>query len=176
MDESPNICPYLPNADPGMDWRSLNRFGKRRDVEFYEVALRYAQDLWLRGLAARALLSVDRALYADLQGDEPILKRWPLPYAAVPWMVMSTPDGTFIGNPRVHYQHLADRVKGDRQAQKKWRAWACWALVRKCSPDLPPDPKHRVVEPSHEAIRNGLTDFGIPDEVEMWESAFSLSS
>lgn len=159
-----------------MDWRSLNRFGERRDVEFYEVALRYAQDLWQRGLAARALLAVDRALYADLQGDETILENWPLPYLAVPWMVLNTPDGTFIGNPRVHYQHLADRVKGDRAEQKKWRAWACWALVRRCSPDLPADPKHQVEEPSLEAIQKGLRDFGISGELTVWEDALAANS
>ena len=30
---------------------------------------------------------VDRALGADLSGNEPVLRAWPLPYAAMAWMV-----------------------------------------------------------------------------------------
>lgn len=163
-------CPHLPEALPGMDWRALNRFGPVRDAAFYETAIRYAQDLWLRGLSARALLAVDRALYADLRGDEPILRHYPLPYAAVPWMITHTPNGTFIGNPRVHYQHLADRVRGERTAIKKWRAWACWSLVRQAQPTLPSDPRHDVEEPSLQAIREGLRSHGISGEESQWSA------
>lgn len=164
-------CPYLPPVSETMDWRSLNVFGQRRDGEFYHAALMYAQHLWQRGLSARALLAVDRALYADLVGSEPELARWPLPYRVVGWMVQNNPANCFIGNPRVHYQHLADRVRGARAEQKCWRAWACWSIVRKVMPELPADPNHDVLEPSLEAIEDGLTRFGIEAERSIWHDA-----
>lgn len=152
-----------------MDWRSLNQYRAKQGAEFYEAALRYAQQLWGQGLPARALLAVDRALYADLCGHEAILRNWPLPYAAVPWMVLETPPGVFIGNPRIHYQHLADRVRGNRAELKRWRAWACWLLVRRVSPGLPGDPGHKVQEPTEVLIRERLSWHGIAGEAEHWQ-------
>lgn len=135
--------------------------------------MRYGQALWLKGLSARALLAVDRALYANLRGDESILKDWPLPYAAVAWLVAHNPDDCFIGNPRVHYQHLADRVKGVRAEQKRWRAWSCWHLVRKVAPELPNDPKHLVDEPTESAVFTGLECHGISGEANQWRDILS---
>lgn len=153
-----------------MDWRSLNQHRGAAGAALYEAAICYAQALWLRGLSARALLAVDRALYADVSGNEPVLRTWPLPYAAVAWFVTHNPDGTFIGNPRVHYQHLADRVRGDRAEQKRWRAWACWHLVRAVAPGLPNDPRHPVVEPDAAAVSAGLETYGIPGETVHWQT------
>ncbi len=163
-------CPFLPEALPGMDWRSLNRHRDNQGADFYEAALRYAQHLWQQGLSARALLAVDRALFAELCGDEAVLRDWPLPYRVVPWMLRENPEGVFIGNPRVHYQHLADRVRGERAGQKRWRAWACWALVRRESPELPGDPKHEVEEPTEQFITEMLVQHGIPGEAVIWKS------
>lgn len=175
MSEMRTPCPSLPAALPGMDWRSLNRHRVSQGAEFYETALRYAQHLWQRGLSARALLAVDRALFTALSGDEPILREWPLPYAAVPWMQRNNPESVFIGNPRVHYQHLADRVRGARAEQKRWRAWACWALIRRAAPELEGDSRHVVEEPSEDLVETMLARYGIAGEAALWRSALDDS-
>jgi hypothetical protein len=154
-----------------MDARALTAHGASRDAAFYLTALTYAQYLWQRGLAARAMLAVDRALGADLRGDEPVLAHWPLPYAAQAWFLRHTPPGVFIGNPRVHFQHLADRMNEPRREQRRWRIWACWALCRVVRPEFDPDPKHLVTEPSLEQIAEKLALHGLPGEALVWQSA-----
>lgn len=121
-------------------------------------------------MAARAVLCLDRALGADLRGDEPELTAWPLPYRAMAWFLVHTPPAVFIGNPRVHFQHLADRVNEPRREQRRWRAWACWALVRAVRPEFAADPTHVVVEPSIEAIAAALVQHGIAGEAELWQA------
>lgn len=123
---------------------------------------------WRRGLAARALLCLDRAFGAALAGSEPVLREWPLPYAATAWVIARTPAGVFIGNPRVHFQHYADRMNAPRREQRQARAWACWALTRAVRPELPGDPKHPVPEPTHEQIATALRTHGHPGEAEVW--------
>jgi len=159
--------------EPGivLDWRSLHELGDDRGDPFYLRCLTYAHYLWMRGLAARAILAADRALLADLRGDEPALARHPLPYRALRWMIAATPDGVFIGNPRVHYQHLADRLREPRRAQRSARAWACWHLACIVRPALPRDPRHRVVEPTPEQIAHALATHGIPGEAATWQHA-----
>ena len=151
-----------------MDWRCLNRFNKHYGSDFYLTALRYGHYLWLRFKCARALLSVDRALLSDLEGSEPVLRDWPLPYRAIQWLLQNHPADRFIGNPRVHYQHLADRMPEPRRLQRRWRAWAGWYIARQTMPELPADPKHTVEEPSREHIKENLKRYGIPGEAELW--------
>lgn len=168
------LCPHLPAARPGLDWRTLHTFrAAERGGEFYFACLEYAQVLWQRGLAARALLCLDRAFGAELRGDEAILCEWPLPYAAMAWMIETTPLEIFIGNPRVHFQHYADRMNEPRREQRRWRAWACWALTRKVRPEFPADPRHAVEEPTLAQIAQALTDFGLPGEGERWHAAWA---
>ncbi|MCZ6671707.1 MAG: hypothetical protein O7C75_02085 [Verrucomicrobia bacterium] len=163
-------CPYLPEPDPTMDWRSMNTSKGKKGTHFYMTALQYAQVLWLRQLPARAVLAVNRALLTELVGDEPELKKWPLPYRAMAWMLENYKDESFVGNPRVHFQHLATRVKGGRTEQRRWRAWACWYLSRQTRPYLPGDEKQGITGPKREDIRSGLRTFGIPDELVTWEA------
>ncbi len=164
-------CPYLPTAPSVMDARALTAHGAARGPDFYLTALTYAHYLWQRGLAARALLSLDRALGADVQGDEAELRDWPLPYETMAWFLRHTPPKVFIGNPRVHFQHLAGRMNEPRREQRRWRTWACWALTRVVRPEFPPDPKHAVVEPAFEQIAKKLTEHGIAGENALWQSA-----
>lgn len=166
-------CPFLPPIDAGaeLDWRLLNTLGSDRGARFYERCLMYAQFLWIRGQAARAILAADRALLADLAGDEPILRRQPLPYRPLAWMISHAPPGVFIGNPRVHYQHLADRVREPRRAQRSARAWACWHLARAVLPGLPGDPRHAVREPTREDTARALEQHGIAGECAAWTQA-----
>lgn len=169
-------CPYLPAPRAGLDWQALHAYREgERGADFYFACLEYGQALWRRGLAARALLCLDRALGAELRGDEPILQRHPLPYAGMGWIIQHTPPGIFLGNPRVHFQHYADRMNEPRREQRRWRAWACWALARELRPDLPPDPKHRVVEPTSEQIATALRQYGLPGEVELWRVVLQAS-
>lgn len=144
--------------------------GTERGGEFYLACLEYGQSLWQRGFAARSLLCLDRALGAELDGDERELREWPLPYAAMAWLIAHTPPDVFLGNPRVHFQHYADRMNEPRREQRRWRAWACWALARGVRPELPGDPRHRVVEPTHAEIFAQLRIHGHPDEPERWRA------
>lgn len=163
-------CPFLPAAPAGMDARALTAHGDERDADFYLTALTYAQYLWQRGLAARAILKLDRALLADLRGEEAVLQQWPLPYAAMAWFLLHTPPEVFIGNPRVHFQHLADRMNEPRREQRRWRIWACWAIARIVRPEFPDDPKHEVAEPTITEIAVKLDTHGVPGETTVWQA------
>lgn len=169
-------CPYLPPPLPDMDAGALSSHGPSRDAAFYLTALTYAHSLWQRGLAARAILSLDRALGADLRGDEPVLQQWPLPYQPMAWFLRHTPSEVFIGNPRVHFQHLADRMNEPRREQRRWRIWACWQICRVVRPEFGADPKHAVVEPSMDHISAQLTTHGIPGEAVQWRDVVRQSS
>ncbi len=73
-------CPHLPAPRAGLDWRALHAFRDgHRTAEFYLACLEYGHDLWRRGRAARAILCLDRAFGADLEGEESVLCIWPLP-------------------------------------------------------------------------------------------------
>ena len=95
-----------------------------------------------------------------------------MPYRAIGWMVRQ-PGESFTGNARVHYQHLADRVRGERGDLKKWRAWAAWAVTRYVRPDLTGDPKHVVIEPTHADIEDGLRAYGVSGEIAEWQKALT---
>ena len=163
--------PYLPSPQRSMDWRDLNRFGRTdRGAAFYETCLEYSQALWRKALPARAILCLDRAWGADLTGNEPILESWPLPYQALVHILQCAPEDAFLGNPRVHFQHYADRLGEPRIEQRKWRSWACWALTRAARPELPGDPKHDVEEPSLDRIAAELDQHGHRGETALWRS------
>jgi len=151
-----------------MNASALTAHGDDRDAGFYLTALTYAQYLWQRGLAARAILKLDRALLSDLRGHEDELRQWPLPYEAMAWFLRHTPPDVFIGNPRVHFQHLADRMNEPRREQRRWRTWACWAITRVVRPEFPADPKHEVTEPTPEIIAQKLKEHGMPGEADYW--------
>jgi hypothetical protein len=164
-------CPHLPPPRPGLDWRTLNAFGEgARGARFYHACLEYANALWQRKYAARAILCLDRAMGAKLGGDEPMLSEWPMPYAAMVWIMRHSPREVFIGNPRIHFQHYADRMNEPRKEQRRWRAWACWALARRAMPHLPGDPRHRVDEPTLKQIEAHLRRHGLAGEASLWSS------
>jgi len=169
-------CPHLPAAVPGMDWRALHAFRiGDRGGRFYLECLRYGASLWETGFAARSLLCLDRAMGAELSGDESELLTHPMPYAAVAWIVAHAPEGVFLGNPRVHFQHYAGRMNEPRREQRVWRAWACWALTRTVRPDLPGDPRHRITEPATEKVAESLSRHGLPGERELFLQTLSLA-
>lgn len=167
-------CPYLPPARAAMDWRVFQVHGAARDAGFYRTALEYGNFLWQRQLPARAILCLDRALGAEVPVDDPVLRDWPLPYAAMAWMIAHLPPGVFSGNPRVHFQHYADRMNEPRRLQRQWRAWACWAITCRLRPDLPGDPRHVVTEPSESEIAQELHAHGLAGESERWQQVMQL--
>lgn len=169
-------CPFLPAPPAGLDHRHLSRHGEVRDAAFYLSCLEYGQSLWQRGLAARAVLCLDRALGADLRGEEAEIQTWPLPYAAMAWFLVHTPPEVFIGNPRVHFQHYADRMNEPRRAQRATRAWACWALARRLRPEWPADAKHDVIEPAEATIAAALKLEGLPGETALWQNVLAACS
>ena len=173
-------CPYLPVSEEVLGASSMRRFGKVRDAEFYEGALKCGQSLWLQGLPAQSLLQINRSLSADLEGSEEVLDRWPLPYAAAAWVMRHRQEDQFIGNPRRHYQHLATRMVEPRKDLRTWRAWACWFLACRIFPDYPADEKQiaeeGVREPTEAEIQEGLDRYGVTGEVKIWEKAALLCS
>lgn len=169
-------CPYLPpwQKEEMLDHQLLGRHGEGRGAEFYHDALRYGQHLWCTGHAGRALLAITRALYADVASDEAILKQWPLPYAALAWIIRHHTSDDFPGNPRLSYQHQATRLRGDRRELRSARAWAVWALVCQIRPHLPGDPT--CPEPSMAQIQDLLDQHGHPGESELWREAFAAGA
>jgi len=154
-----------------MDWRDLHKHQAARGAGFYFTALTYSQHLWQRDLTARALLAADRALLVELQSDEPVLTSWPLPYRALRWIMTHGSAESLVGNPRVHYQHLAGRIGEPRAAQRRARAWAAWHLARLAHPEWPGDPRHDVHEPDAAEIEDGLAQHGLTGEPALWRAA-----
>jgi hypothetical protein len=166
-------CPYLPPAPGTMDAGALTAHGDERDAAFYLTALTYGQYLWRQGLAARAILKLNRGFGADLRNDDPVLREWPLPYLALGWVLRHAPPDVFLGNPRVHFQHLADRMNEPRRDQRRWRAWACWALTCRVRPEFPADPNHEVDEPNLDLVATKLDAHGLTGEADVWRAALA---
>jgi hypothetical protein len=122
-------CPHLPEVAPGLTAESVRMWRGPYGPEAYLAHLRYAQALWVRGNPAQALLQLDRALAADLAGDEEVLRKWPLPYKSMEWIMVKGSGMGFFGNPVRHFQHLASRMSGPRSELRTWRAWACFHLA-----------------------------------------------
>ena len=127
--ENREACPLLPVVGGVLTAQVTVEFKRNYNADFYHASLRYAQSLWMEGKPAQALLQLNKALMADLAGDETILSEWPLPYAAKRWVMVNCPAGEFLGNPVRHYQHLATRMSGPRPELRRWRAWACFHLA-----------------------------------------------
>lgn len=121
-------CPHLPDYDPG----KARRHGADRGAAFYLDALRFAQANWMEGKPAQAILQLNKAFSADLSKDDPVLQNWPLPYAALSWIITRAADGShgFLGNPVRHFQHLATRMCGPNRETRIDRAWKCFHLSR----------------------------------------------
>lgn len=168
-------CPFLPRQDEPLTAACMagpDGPGNDRGPGFYLQALLYAQSLWLQGFPARSILLLNRSLGADLSGSEPILQQWPLPYAAIGWLLQNHREDQFIGNPRRHWQHLASRMSGPRSELRTWRAWACWRMACLALPEMPADEKQlaeeNLREPGEEEIATHLERLGHPGEVGLW--------
>lgn len=152
-------CPFLPVAAAAMSFRDLQIARMHGPESAYRVNLQYAQWLWQHGLPARAILAMDKALFLCLSMSHPAVQANPLPYAALVWIVRNAKVDQFLGNPRIHYQHMADRVRGCKACQKAIRAWACWHLVCHWRPDLPADEQHAFSAPDWPATCASVAEF-----------------
>jgi len=167
-------CPFLPEIDRIYKATHINALGADRGPVFYETSLCYAQSQWRMGLPAQAMLQLNRALACYLPHEEPVLKRWPLPYQAMAWIIQQRPEGQFIGNPRRHFQHLATRMVPPNKELRTWRAWACWYLSKVLLPEVehPADWKQirheGVVEPTFHQIREQLRALSPADDETRW--------
>lgn len=176
---SNSACPFLPEIDRVYKATDINALGSDRGPLFYETSLRYAQSQWRVGLPAQAMLQLNRALACCLSHDEPVLKRWPLPYQAMAWIIQQRPEGQFIGNPRRHFQHLATRMVPPHKELRTWRAWACWYLSKVLLPEVehPADWKQirheGVVEPTFHQIREQLRALSPADDETRWLEALA---
>ncbi|HWB02043.1 MAG TPA: hypothetical protein VG796_03400 [Verrucomicrobiales bacterium] len=173
-------CPLLPVPATPLTARCIASLAADRGTGFYHTALLYSQSLWLQGYPARAILLLNRAMGCDLDGTEPILAAWPLPYKAAAWMLRNHLPEHFIGNPRRHWQHLATRMVEPRKELRTWRAWACWRMACLILPHLPADElqlsRENIREPSEGEIAGRLECLGIPGELEVWRDALRFSS
>ena len=169
---SPEQCPFLPEPDGSMNYRCLTEAGENV-AAFYFTALKYGHYLWLNGHSGRSILAITRALYANVPEVDPILEQWPLPYAALKWIVAHHPSDHFPGNPRISFQHQATRLRGERRELRRARAWAVWALVRQAKPTLPGDSRQAIEEPTPEWIEAQLKAEGHANEVAVWQGALS---
>ena len=146
--------PFLPKPESSMDYRDLRQYRQNQGAAFFETAMKYANFLWYNGLPARAILAMDRALFTNLKELDKKWQSLELPYSALIWFLKNPQKDKFLGNPRVHYQHLADRVRGERKEIKQWRTWACWYLTCKAIPELEPDVSHVFIEPTLDTLKN----------------------
>jgi hypothetical protein len=171
--ESP--CPHLPSVDQQLtaDWTRVHH-GKK-DAAFYRATLEYGQSLWMEGKPAQAILQLNKAWSAELEGGESVLEQWALPYRALLWMMVRAPEDRFLGNPVRHFQHLATRVKGRDHERRSWRAWACFHLSMKVLPvEAFPIDSHQVereglVIPEMEEVLVALGQRGVAGERELFE-------
>lgn len=153
-------CPHLPEAPKWMSYRDLRPGKPENPSHLFGTACRYAQFLWLRGLPARSLLALCRALYLHPEGLPPGARQ---PYAAFVWILRNAHHGGFLGNPRVSFFHQAVRTSPERYLQRE-RATALWHLTVKIRPDLSPDPEEWSSPPCPAKLSGFLDDRGLPKE------------
>ena len=166
---APDPCPLLPPATTpagAADGTPAHHVGAPRDARFFDHALRHAQQFWLRGRPAQALLQLNRALAVEPAHTGASAR---LPYAAIVW-ILRQPHTGYLGNPVRHYQHLATRVNEPARALRSWRAWACFHLAAAVLPaaGFPRDEEQIATEaleiPAWPAVLEALAQLGAPGE------------
>ena len=171
-------CPLLPEVSHPHGHMITRVHAPAKCDKFYYAAISYAQSLWREAKPAQAILQLNKAFMADLRGDEEVLKIHPPPYAVLVWFLRNRPEGTFLGNPVRHFQHLATRVSGERKEIRSWRAWACFHLSRAILPagEFPPDQEQitedSLVFPEWEEVLVAIRERGWPGEAGHLEAAF----
>lgn len=165
-------CPVLPHPERAMTYRDLRpRLANGRiDADrLHHAACQYANYLWMRGLPARAILALCRALYLN---PEDLNGKPGQPYDAFVWILRQHDGRGFLGNPRVSFSHQATRIP-ESMILKRYRAWALWHLTRKVMPDLPPDPMVAETPPDPQALVSFLDRRGLPEEGRLFKAALA---
>ena len=72
-------CPFLPKIVKKITAADSRALGDSKGLDFYKLCLEYSQSKWMEGLPAQALLQLNRAMSADLNGDEEFLDQFPIP-------------------------------------------------------------------------------------------------
>ena len=169
-------CPLLPQISKTIRAADSRTLGSNKGLTFYRLCLEYSQSKWIQGFPAQALLQLNRAMSAHLEGDEKYLKKQPIPYSSIRWILLQRPDnkGQFLGNPRRHWQHYASRMSGPRAEVRTWRAWACFAIASRVLPHSQfPDDYEQInqeglIIPSETEISDKLKILGFPGESVQW--------
>lgn len=138
-------CPHLPLIDGFLPITHTREHRKECAVEFYMACLELAQSLWLQQLPAQAILQLNKSMMAVLPANHEVLKTYPIPYAAMHWIISNAASKEFIGNPPRHFQHLATRMnhKLPQPELRIARAWCCFHLAESilATEDFPRDLK-----------------------------------
>jgi hypothetical protein len=159
-------CPLLPEVTHPHGHMVTRAHAPEKGERYYFATLCYAHSLWREGKPAQAILQLNKAFMADLQGNEQVLIDHPPPYAVLRWFLENRPADRFLGNPVRHFQHLATRVSGERKEIRAWRAWACFHLSRRILPadEFPPDEeqvaKEGVVFPGWSDVLAAISRWG----------------
>lgn len=127
--------PHLPPIKALLSAVHTRQHRRECREKYYLATLELAQSHWLSQKPAQAILQLNKAFFADLTDDSPILKKYPLPYLALLWFLKNRRGSHFLGNPVRHFQHLATRLTGPRRELRAQRAWACFYLAKNQLPE-----------------------------------------
>lgn len=157
--------PHLPVVTAKLNWEHTREHRQECGPSYYYACLELAQAYWLQGKQAQAILQINKAFLADVPEPE-----YPLPYAALGWLLEHRRAQEFLGNPVRHFQHLATRMTPPRKKLRIWRAWACFHISKKVLPadDYPVDTtqinKDKLVIPKIEQVLDALDALGVSGE------------
>ena len=157
--------PHLPTVSAKLNWEHTRAHRQECGPSFYYACLELAQAYWLQGKQAQAILQMNKSFLADV--PEP---QYPLPYAALGWLLEHRREQEFLGNPVRHFQHLATRMTPPRKQLRTWRAWACFYISKKVLPadDYPLDTaqikKEKLLIPEIEQVLDALDALGVSGE------------
>lgn len=169
-------CPFLPPFRAGLDYRHLRAHRGGQGGNIIPAALEYAQTLWMAELPARSILALTRALYAMPPHAEDAA--YPVPYAALAW-ICQTHAGRgagFLGNPRISFQHQAQRMRLAPVEQRRARAWAAWFIAARALPDFPDDVRSEAERPTGREVAASLRQQTSPAEADLWQGVVSIIS
>ena len=122
----------LPKRNELPQLRELR--GGNIEAFYLNATLSYGHYLWLKGYSGRAILAITRALYANfLPGKKSFAngRSHIEPYIGSSLITLAK---IILGNPRISFQHQATRLRGDRVALRRMRAWAVWKLILPAKP------------------------------------------
>jgi hypothetical protein len=175
------LCPWLPVDPRKLSFRNLREASPTAAPDTLNTitTLAYANQLWVDGLPARAVLTLAKVLYAgptvDESAENALAAAFPRrPYAAMSWMFRrwATDPELFWGNPRLSFEHQATRRKPDPDSTLfVTRAWAVCALLQTHRPDIPGDPAIPQKQLDIPAIHNELNRHADPAEATLFQQA-----